>query len=63
MNDLKLITMVGDETWFWVWNDNTATWEAFYEVADIPAKRLPANDTPHHEEVLALMRLRVCSFT
>lgn len=40
---MKLSLILEDEAWFWVCSE-TGMWEAWYEVGDTPAVRLPKLD-------------------
>lgn len=41
---MKLVLIIEDESWFWIYNEETQIWEAWYEEGDEPAKRRPAED-------------------
>jgi hypothetical protein len=48
---MKLTFTNEDEAWFWLWNDDTAQWECWYEVDDTPAARCHKMDRPTAQDV------------
>lgn len=55
MTDIKLIVMLNDESWFWVWDEEQDMWCAFYEVGDKPAVHSSFQDRHRVLDVLDLM--------
>jgi hypothetical protein len=43
---VKLVFIHEDEAWFWVWNEDTEKWEAWYECGAQPAVRVRFSDRP-----------------
>jgi hypothetical protein len=56
VKDIKLIVMVDDESWFWVWDSAQLMWIAFYEVDDKPAVHAAFSDRHRIEDVLDMMK-------
>jgi len=48
---MKILFILGNTTWFWVWNDNFAMWDAWIEREGEVAERRPANDFGRFEDV------------
>lgn len=52
---MKLVFILEDEAWFWLWNEDTQRWEAWYENNVTPAERIPHSDRPTTAHVTAIM--------
>jgi hypothetical protein len=61
MDEMKLVLIIQDCAWFWVYNAQDGVWEGWVEYGDEPGQRMSSNDTRDIESTLALMRLRVRS--
>lgn len=52
---MKIAFIMDDEAWFWIYNEDTRTWEAWYENADLTAHRISKMDRPSLALVLEMV--------
>lgn len=53
---MKLVLVIDDESWFWVYDPDLDIWNAWYEEAESPASRARAMDRATIEVVMDLIR-------